>query len=99
MANFNAVVPVMCSDGQVSQLETILRGFKYEGVSAEAILTAVEEKTKPKSNEIAAFTKLCSLKQGDMPLSTLIAKLRMPLECRCRNADQSLSTPSRVHRL
>ena len=43
--------------------------FKYEGASAEAILTALEEKTKPKSNEIAAFTKLHSLKQGDMPLS------------------------------
>ena len=28
----------------------------------------MERKTKPKSNEIAAFTKLCSLKQGDMPL-------------------------------
>ena len=32
--------------------------FKYEGASAEAILQALEEKTKPKSNEIAAFTKL-----------------------------------------
>ena len=42
--------------------------FKYEGVNAEAILEALEKKTKPKSNEIAAFTKLCSLKQGDMPL-------------------------------
>ena len=38
--------------------------FKYERASAEAILQALEEKTKPKSNEIAAFTKLCSLKQG-----------------------------------
>ena len=36
--------------------------FKYEGPSAEAILTALEKKTKPKSNEIAAFTKLCSLR-------------------------------------
>ena len=36
--------------------------FKYEGASAEAILTALEEKTKSKSNEIAAFTKLRSLK-------------------------------------
>ena len=35
--------------------------FKYEGASAEAILTALQEKTKPKSNEIAAFTKLRSL--------------------------------------
>ena len=45
--------------------------FKYEGASAEAILQTLEEKTKPKSNEIAAFTKLRSLKQGDMPLSEL----------------------------
>ena len=41
--------------------------FKYEGASADAILTALEKKTKPKSNEISAFTKLHSLKQGDMP--------------------------------
>ena len=50
--------------------------LKYEGASAEAILQALEEKTKPKSNEIAAFTKLCSLKQGDMPLSEFIWKAR-----------------------
>ena len=50
--------------------------FKYEGASAEAILTALEEKTKPKSNEIAAFTKLHSLKQGDMPLSEFIREAR-----------------------
>ena len=50
--------------------------FKYEGSSAEAILQALEEKTKPKSNEIAAFTKLCSLKQGDMPLSEFIHEAR-----------------------
>ena len=50
--------------------------FKYEGASAEAILQALEEKTKPKSNEIAAFTKLCSLKQGDMPLSEFIWEAR-----------------------
>ena len=31
--------------------------FKYEGASAELILQALEQKTKPKSNEIAAFTK------------------------------------------
>ena len=43
--------------------------FKYEGASAE-------EKTKPKSNEIAAFTKLSSLKQGDMPLSEFIQEAR-----------------------
>ena len=46
--------------------------FKYKGASAGAILTALEEKTKPKSNKIAAFTKLRSLKQGDMPLSEFI---------------------------
>ena len=34
--------------------------FKYEGMNAEAILEALETKTKPKSNEIAAFTKLQS---------------------------------------
>ena len=34
--------------------------FKHEGASAETILQALEEKTKPKSNEIAAFTKLQS---------------------------------------
>ena len=124
--------------------------FKYEGASADAIFTALEKKTKPKSNEIAAFTKLCSLKQGDMSLSEFIWEARrlaelcnypnnqdrlirdtivsgvyslrtyqkcidakdfslqdcmniyqwkMPLECRCKNAGQSLSTPSRVHRL
>ena len=50
--------------------------FKYEGASAEAILTALEEKTKPKSNEIAAFTKLRSLIQGDMPLSEFIREAR-----------------------
>ena len=50
--------------------------FKYEGASAEAILQALEEKTKPKSNEIAAFTKLHSLKQGDMPLSEFICEAR-----------------------
>ena len=50
--------------------------FKYEGASTEAILAALEEKTKPKSNEIAAFTKLHSLKQGDMPLSEFIWETR-----------------------
>ena len=49
--------------------------FKYEGASADAILAALE-KTKPKSNEIAAFTQLCSLKQGDMPLSQFIREAR-----------------------
>ena len=50
--------------------------LKYEGASAEAILAALQEKTKPKCNEIAAFTKLHSLKQGDMPLSEFIWKAR-----------------------
>ena len=50
--------------------------FKYEGASAGAILQALEEKTRPKSNEIAAFTKLCSLKQGDIPLSEFICEAR-----------------------
>ena len=50
--------------------------FRYEGVTAEEILEALEKKTKPKSNEIAAFTKLRSLKQGDMPLSELIWEAR-----------------------
>ena len=74
LSNRSNSVKSICSDGQVSQVETISRvcqtqEFKYEGASAEAILEALEEKTKPKPNEIAAFTKLCSLKQGDMPLS------------------------------
>ena len=50
--------------------------FKYEGASAELILQALEQKTKLKSNEIAAFTKLRSLKQGDMPLSEFICEAR-----------------------
>ena len=50
--------------------------FKYEGMATDEILVALEKKTKPKSNEIAAFTKLCSLKQGDMPLSEFIQKAR-----------------------
>ena len=50
--------------------------FKYEGASADAILTVLQKKTKPKSNEIAAFTKLHSQKQGDMPLSEFIRETR-----------------------
>ena len=50
--------------------------FKYEGASADAILAALEKKTKPKSNEISAFTKLCSLKQRDMPLSEFTREAR-----------------------
>ena len=49
---------------------------KYEGESTEAIPEALEEKTKPKSNEIAAFTELGSLKQGVMPLSEFIQEAR-----------------------
>ena len=54
--------------------------FKYEGASADEILTALEKKTKPKSNEITAFSKLCSLKQGDMPLSEFIQEARRQAE-------------------
>ena len=50
--------------------------FKYEGAHADAILAALEKKTNPKSNEMAAFTKLCSLKQGDIPLSEFIREAR-----------------------
>ena len=50
--------------------------FKYEGASAEAILEALEKKAKPKSNEIAVFTKMCSLKQGEIPLSGFIRETR-----------------------
>ena len=54
--------------------------FKYEGANADAILTALERKTTPKSNEIAAFTKLHSLKQEDMPLSEFIRKAQRLVE-------------------
>ena len=83
----------MCSDGQGSQLDYLksLPEFKYEGASAEAILQALEEKTKPKSNEIAAFTKLCSLKQGDMPLSEFIHEARRLAElCKYPNHQDRL---------
>ena len=50
--------------------------FRYEGAGADEILTALEKKTKLKSNEIAAFTRLKSLKQGDMPLSEFIREAR-----------------------
>ena len=36
----------------------------------------MEQKTKPKSNEIATFTKLHSLKQEDIPLSEFIREAR-----------------------
>ena len=35
--------------------------FKYEGANADKILTALEMRTRSKSNKIAAFTKLHSL--------------------------------------
>ena len=67
----------MCSDGQVIQLKSLPESeFKHERASADAILTALEKKTKPKSYEIAAFTKLHSLNQGDMPPSEFIREAR-----------------------
>ena len=63
----------MCSDGQDSDSDS---EFKYEGANADKILTALKMRTRPKSNEIAAFTKLHSVKQGDMPLSEFIQEAR-----------------------
>ena len=77
--------------------------FKYEGASAEAILTALEEKTKPKFNKIAAFTKLHSLKQGDIPLSEFIREARRLTElCNYPNDQDRLirdTTVSKIHSL
>ena len=74
--------------------------FKYEGASAEAILQALEEKTKPKSNEIAAFTKLHSLKQGDMPLSQFIHEARRLAElCNYPNDQDRLIRDTIVFRI
>ena len=74
--------------------------FKYEGASAEAILQALEEKTKPKSNEIAAFTKLRSLKQGDMPLSEFICEARRLAElCNYPNDQDRLIRDTIVSRI
>ena len=77
--------------------------FKFEGASTEAILEALEEKTKPKSNEIVAFTKLRSLKQGDMPLSEFIREARRLTElCNYPNdQDRLIRDPvvSRIHSL
>ena len=57
--------------------------FKYEVAHiTEAILEAPKEKTKPKSNQIAAFTKLRSLKHGDMPLSEFMREARRLAELR-----------------
>ena len=77
--------------------------FKYEEANAETILEALEEKTKPKSNEIAAFTKLCSLKQGDISLSEYIRETRRLSEL-CNypnNQDRLISATivSRIHSL
>ena len=63
----------MCSDGQVSQLETISKVYQNQSSNMKGHM---QKKTNPKSNEIAAFTKLCSLKQGDMPLSEFIREAR-----------------------
>ena len=77
--------------------------FKYEGTSTEAILEALEEKTKPKFNEIAAFTKLHSLKQGDMPVSEFIWEARRLAElCNYPNDPDRLirnTIVSRIHSL
>ena len=71
--------------------------FKYEGASAEAILQALEEKNKPKSNEIAAFMKLRSLKQGDMPLSEYIHQAKRLAElCNYPNDQDRLIRDTRV---
>ena len=65
--------------------------FKYEGASADAILAALEKKTKPRSNEISAITKLCSLQQGDMPLSEFIREVRRLAElCNYPNDQERL---------
>ena len=74
--------------------------FKYEGASAELILQALEQKTKPKSNEIAAFTKLRSLKQEDMPLSEFICEARRLAElCNYPNNKDRLIRDTIVSRI
>ena len=74
--------------------------FKYEGASAKAILQALEEKTKPKPNEIAAFTKLSSLKQGYMPLSEFIREARRLAElCNYPNNQDRLMRDMIVSRI
>ena len=77
--------------------------FKYEGASTEAILEALQEKTKPKSNEIATFTKLHSLKQEDIPLSEFIREARRLAElCNYPNDQDRLirdTVVSRIHSL
>ena len=74
--------------------------FKYEGASAESILQALEQKTKPMSNEIAAFTKLRSLKQEDMPLSEFIHEARRLAElCNYPNDKDRLIRDTIVSRI
>ena len=77
--------------------------FKYEGAHADAISAALEKKTKPKSNEITAFTKPHSLKQGDMPLSEYIRETRRLAElCNYPNDQDRLIRDmivSRIHSL
>ena len=74
--------------------------FKYKGASAESILQALEQKTKPKSNEIAAFTKLRSLKQEDMPLSEFICEARrLPELCNYPNNKDRLIRDTMVSRI
>ena len=71
--------------------------FKYEGASPEAILQALEE---PMSNEIAAFTELHSLKQGDMPLSEFIREARRLAElCNYPNDQDRLIRGTIVSRI
>ena len=62
--------------------------FQFEGASADATPDTLEKKTKPKSNKIAAFTKLHSLKQGDMPLSEFTWEARRLTELCNYPADQ-----------
>ena len=74
--------------------------FKYEGASAELILQALEQKTKPKSNEIAAFTKFRSLKQEDMSLSEFICETRRLAElCNYPNDKDRLIRDTIVSRI
>ena len=74
--------------------------FKYEGASAESILQVLEQKTKPKSNEIAVFTKLHSLKQGNMPLSEFICEARRLAElCNYPNDKDRLIRDTIVSRI
>ena len=75
-------VKSMCSDGQVSQLETISKVYQNQSSNMKGqvqmpYLEALEKKTKPKSNEIAAFTKLQTLKQGHWDTLTHVRGTRL----------------------